>query len=161
MMCFLDKRADRRRRCGGALLIIGLLLHFVPKADAASQRPDRAVTVDRLCGRLRSVQNANATQEKATSLSETVVRLYRKDGDADCCTNSALIAETLSGRDGKFEFKKIPAGVYWVAMMFQAGEPKLLVRYQPAKGDPTSCSELLYELDEAGHFTLRTFITVD
>jgi hypothetical protein len=161
MRSILSKRADRMMRRGGALLIVGLSLHFVPKGDAASQRPDRVVTVDRLCGRLLSVRNANTPQEKLTSLSKTVVRLYREVGDADCCNGSTLIAETLSGRGGTFEFKKVPAGLYWVAMMSQAGEQKLLVRYEPAKGDPTNCSELLYELDETGHFILRTFIAVD
>jgi hypothetical protein len=161
MRGILSRRTDRMMRRRGALLIVGLSLHFVPKADAAPQRPDRVVTVDRLCGRLLSVRDADTPQEKVTSLSKTVVRLYRQVGDADCCNGSTLTAESLSGRGGKFEFKNIPAGLYWVAMMPQAGEHKLLVRYEPAKGDPTNCSELLYELDEAGHFILRTFVTVD
>src|SRR5277367_5055906 len=135
MRGILRESADRVMRRGGAVLIVGLSLRFVPKADAVSQRPDRVVTVDRLCGRLLWIRAADTPQEKVTSLSKTVVRLYRRVGDADCCNGSILTAETLSGRGGKFEFKKVPAGLYWVVMMSQAGEHKLLVRYEPAKGN--------------------------
>ena len=41
MRGILSRRTDRMMRRRGALLIVGLSLHFVPKADAAPQRPDR------------------------------------------------------------------------------------------------------------------------
>jgi hypothetical protein len=149
------------RLLGLLLLALLLLLHVPLMAHAMPQSSDRVQTVDRLCGRLIYVKNVDTPQEKATSLSKVVVRLYRERGDTECCNNIAAVGEVPSGQGGKFEFKKMPAGNYWIVTTARGHECKMLVRYEPTKRDPTVCSQRLYEVDEAGRFILHTLITLD
>jgi hypothetical protein len=142
-------------------IVVALLLYAMPKANAASQQMDRVNTLDRLCGRLFYVESPDTRHAKSTSLPKVDVGLYRKDGDASCCVGSTPVAEALTGRSGKFEFKKVPAGVYWIVVNSHGREYKMVIRYEPVKENPTACSELLYQVDDAGHFNLKALVTLD
>jgi len=70
------------------------------------------------------------------------------------------IAETLTRKNGKFTFKKIPAGNYWIVAVINKGEYKMQIEYKPAKEYQSDCEEYLYTLDRNGSFVLKSFVTV-
>jgi hypothetical protein len=112
-------------------------------AGLLQERP-RLPNVDRLCGRLISVRDVDSpVSNRSTPLTPVAVRLHRWTGDNDCCNGATVAAELVTGRRGKVEFKKVPSGLYWIALTAHSQEFNLLVRYEPGKGQHTACSDLL------------------
>ena len=120
--------------------------------------------MDKVCGRLLSVADVNdAVEKESYALRKAKVRLYRHSEGKDCCDPSAKVSETMTGRGGKFSFdlKKSQRGLYWLSVDFEGREVPLLLRFEPPKGEPDLCANSLAEIDHAGRFVLKAFVTVD
>ena len=141
-----------------AYLMLGLAL---PAISAETMEP---VSVDRLCGKLVSSEDvqeqgkANSSQHDIKPIAHARIRLFSPTASGDCCTLMTPMAETLSGRDGIFQFKKVTPGDYLLVATVAGAEYKLLVRYEPVKISEKNCSELEYTL-EKGRFLLRRSVT--
>jgi len=144
------------------LLVAYLMIGLAPPAiSSESMEP---VSVDRLCGKLVSSEDGqqgktNSVQHDIKPIAHARVRLFSPTASGDCCTLLTPMAETLSGRDGTFQFKKITPGDYLLVATLGATEYKLLVRYEPIKNSEKNCSELQYTL-EKGKFLLRRSVAV-
>lgn len=142
-----------------AYLMIGLV-H--PAISSETMEP---VSVDRLCGKLVSSEDIheqgkpNPARHDIKPITHARVRLFSPTASGDCCTLMTPMAETLSGHDGIFQFKKITPGDYLLVASFDGTEYKLLVRYEPVKNSEKNCSELQYTL-EKGKFLLRRSVAV-
>ena len=142
-----------------ASLMIGLVL---PTVSSETMEP---VSVDRLCGKLVSSEDiqeqgkTNPAQHDIKPIPHARVRLFSPTASGDCCALMTPMAETLSGHDGIFQFKKITPGDYLIVATLGATEYKLLVRYEPVKNSEKNCSELQYTL-EKGKFLLRRSVAV-
>jgi hypothetical protein len=145
------------------LLVAYLMIGLAPPAiSSESMEP---VSVDRLCGKLVSSEDGaqqgkpNSVQYDIKPIAHARVRLFSPTASGDCCTLLTPMAETISGRDGTFQFKKITPGDYLLVATLGATEYKLLVRYEPVKNSEKNCSELQYTL-EKGKFLLRRSVAV-
>jgi hypothetical protein len=143
----------------GASLVLGLAL---PGISSETADP---VSVDRLCGKLVSIEEtpdrgtASSSRQEGKPVLRTRVRLFSPTASGDCCTLMTPVAEAFTGRDGVFQFKKITPGDYLLVATIGSSEYKLLVRYEPIKKAEKECSEFQYTL-EKGKFLLRRSATV-
>lgn len=136
------------------------------------QSPDTTEwnTVDQVCGKLEWVDviaakgKANEFHEKAKPLKKMAVRLYARGNEKDCCGGLNPLAETLTQSDGRFAFKNLTAGQYWVAVSAQGREYSLAIRYSPLPeknvGVGAGCSGFLYQVKK-NVLELGKVITVD
>ena len=155
-----DLSVTIRRARLSAFVVLAIASGCMAQAQPAARVP----RLDKVCGRLLSVADANATVEQESHpLRKTSVRLYRQSNGRACCDPSDKIAETETRRDGNFSFDldKSKRGLYWVAVTFEGRELTQLIRFEPPKGAPELCSRSLFEVDRAGHFTHIAFVTVD
>jgi hypothetical protein len=143
----------------GASLVLGLAL---PGISSETADP---VSVDRLCGKLVSIEEtpdrgtASSSRQERKPVLRTRIRLFSPTASGDCCTLMTPVAEAFTGRDGVFQFKKITPGDYLLVATIGSSEYKLLVRYEPIKKAEKECSEFQYTL-EKGKFLLRRSATV-
>ena len=145
------------------LVIAFLVLGFaVPAISADTAEP---VSVDRMCGKLVSVEEAPArgsagsSGQEGNSVLHARVRLFSPTASGDCCALMIPVAEAYTGRDGVFQFKKIAPGDYLLVVTIGTSEYKLLVRYEPVKKADKDCAELQYTV-EKGKILLRRSKTV-
>jgi hypothetical protein len=144
------------------LLVASLMLGLAfPAISSETMEP---VSVDRLCGKLVSSEDIqeqgkpNSAQHDIKPIPHARIRIFSPTASGDCCTLMTPMAETLSGRDGTFQFKKITPGDYLLVATIAGTEYKLLVRYEPVKNSDKNCSELQYTF-EKGKFLLRRSVT--
>ncbi len=149
-----------KRQLVVAFLVFGFA---VPMISADTAEP---VSVDRMCGKLVSLEEAPAkgtassSGDQGTSLPHARVRLFSPTASGECCALMTPVAEAFTGRDGVFQFKKITPGDYLLVATIGSSEYKLLVRYEPVKKNPEKdCSEFQFTL-EKGKFEIRRSKTV-
>ena len=142
-----------------ASVMLGLA---VPAISSETAEP---VSIDRMCGKLVSIEEtpdkgkASSSRQESKSVLHARVRLFSPTASGDCCTLMTPVAEAFTGRDGVFQFKKLTPGDYLLVATIGGGEYKLLVRYEPIKKAEKECSEFQYTL-EKGKFLLRRSMTV-
>ncbi len=145
------------------LVVAFLVLGFA--APAISADTAEPVSIDRMCGKLVSVEEAPAkgtassSGQGGTSVPHARVRLFSPTASGECCALMTPVAEVVTGRDGVFQFRKISAGDYLLVATIGGSEYKLLVRYEPVKKADKDCSEFQFTL-EKGNFQLRRSKTV-
>jgi hypothetical protein len=146
-------------------LFLGVvLLPLATATVAVEQEEPRTPKMDKVCGRLRFVANVNDGVERDSKpLRKTPVRLYRKSPGTECCAASDKIAEVITGRGGMFAFRLRDSerGLYWLTVDFEGREISQLIRFEPPKGEPESCSNSLVEIDRMGRLALKAIVTVD
>lgn len=129
---------------------IGLLCAFKVLANAQQS----TTKVDRLCGYL-----VTETQAGRDSVPKEKIILYRRESAVDCCNPQNRLAELQTKRDGKFEFKHIPAGAYWIVAVVESREYRMAIDFAPTK-DAQECSWNLYTIERNGNFVLKTYLDV-
>jgi hypothetical protein len=143
------------------LLAFVLLLGFSRLANSATN--PEPVDVNGICGKLVSIEDAaqqgatNSSRQEAKPLEHVRIRLFSPS--TDCCDMVTPLAETTTGRDGAFQFKKPEPGDYWVAATISNKEYKVLVRLVPGKKGSTQCSAFSYVF-EKGQLQLRRTETI-
>jgi hypothetical protein len=118
-----------------------------------ARAPQSITKVDRLCGYLVS-----ETQTGRDSVPKGKIILYRREPTIDCCNVPDRLAEVRTKRDGKFDFKHIPAGAYWVVAVVEDREYRMAIDFAPTK-DAQDCSWTLYTIEKDGKFILKTYLT--
>ena len=124
-------------------------------------------SLTRICGRLNRTflirtKDPSVVDYKHKGLRKVRVALYNRKPALKCCTAADLFQELMTGRGGKFEFKKVPVGAYWLAATVQGQTYKLPVSLQRRKEDTAKlCSDNLFSLSEEGELTLWQTVYVD
>jgi hypothetical protein len=142
-----------------AFLVFGFA---VPAISADTAEP---VSIDRMCGKLVSIEEtpakgtASSSGQEGASVPHARIRLFSPTASGDCCALMTPVAEAFTGRDGVFQFKKITPGDYLLVATIGSIEYKLLVRYEPVKKVEKDCGEVQYTV-EKGKFLLRRSKTV-
>lgn len=138
-----------------AFMVLGCA---VPAISADTVEP---VSIDRMCGKLVSIEEtpakgtASSSGQEGTSVPHARVRLFSPTASGECCALMTPVAEVVTGRDGVFLFKKITPGDYLLVATIGSSEYKLLVRYEPVKKNPEKdCAEFQFTL-EKGKFEVR------
>ena len=123
-------------------------------------------TVELLCGKLIQVtevpvkDTSNSFTEKQKPIKNANLRLYQLDKNAPCCTSESLTAETISRKDGSFDFKNIVLGPYWIVIHAGGTDYKLALSYAPNNKNGDKCPDQLYEIKN-GELQLSRIIQVD
>jgi len=144
-----------------------LLLSILP-SGLFSQTPNREKwnDVELLCGTLlRSEElpvkgEANTFTEKSKPIKNTFLRLYPRSEGRVCCDGLQPVAEANSGHHGRFAFKNITPGSYWVVAKVEGTDYQLAITYAPDKKTEAKCSDILYALKE-NHLVIERLIQVD
>jgi hypothetical protein len=119
-----------------------------------ARAPQSLTKVNRLCGYLVS-----ETQTGRDSVPKEKIILYRRESSIDCCNVQNRLAEVQTKRDGKFEFKHIPAGAYWIVAVVEKREHRMAIDFAPIK-DAQDCTWNLYTIERDGQFVLKTYVAV-
>jgi hypothetical protein len=128
---------------------------------------DEDNTLTRICGRLNrtfliKTKDPSVVDYKHKGLRDVRVVLYNRKPALKCCTATDLLQELVTGRGGKFEFKKVPTGAYWLAATVEGQTYKLPVRLQRRKEETEKlCSDNLFSLSEEGELSLWQTVYVD
>jgi len=127
---------------------------------------DEDNTLPRICGSLNrtfliKTKDPSVVHDKHEGLRKVRVALYSRKPALKCCTAADLLQELLTGRGGKFEFKKVPDGAYWLVVALDGNMYALPIRLRPKKGEPDRlCSNNLFSINEDGEFSLLGVIFI-
>jgi len=148
-----------------ARCVMGVCLLF-GCVKLSAEEPKWITKVDCLCGHLmqekelpnkhhaRSVEFADFPVGKATVL------LYKRDSSDSCCEESKQVAKLTTKKNGKFEFKRLSSGGYWVVAIIDAHTYKMAIEISPSVKDISDCSKYLYTVGRAGNFGMKVIVTV-
>jgi hypothetical protein len=147
---------------------LSVLMFSLVLNGAASQTGDirKWNTVEILCGKLiRSeeipIKGApNSFSDKSKPIKNSILRLYLRNEETECCEGQQPVAETVSGREGSFQFKKAAPGAYWIVARVEGKDYKLAITYTPDNKSDTKCSDILYALKK-GQLQIERLVTVD
>jgi hypothetical protein len=103
---------------------------------------------------------AGQTRDKTGALSGARVELYARNGSDPCCSGLAPDRATKTNRWGRFTFKHVPRGTYWIAVRADGQLYPMAVFYEPQKSADTECSELSYQLDESGRPPIQRIVSI-
>jgi hypothetical protein len=146
-----------------SLIIFSLLLN-----SGALQAPDTRKwnTVETLCGKLIRSEDipekgsANTYNEKTKPVKRAILRLYLRNEEMACCERQQPLAETTSGRDGGFQFKKAAPGDYWIVAKVEGKDYNLAITYVTDNKSDVKCPDILYALKKE-QLQLERVIQVD
>jgi hypothetical protein len=134
----------------GYFVLMALLL-FGTQSDKKADL-ERQNTVEVTCGKLIQVEPVlfNGVpvggQFERTPIKNTRIRLYYRDKRTHCCKKQSLAAETVTGKDGSFNFTSVAPGSYWLVGRRDGAHYSLAINYDPNAGTDDKCSEISYEL---------------
>lgn len=116
------------------LTIMFCLMSAVPGSpkseDVIAWQPVR-----RVCGTLQS-----SPKGKMQPLGGASLRLYEWKWRVLCCQSLKRRSETVSSRDGAFDFGQVGSGRYWLVASWQGKEYQMPVDVDHAHDAPEGCS---------------------
>jgi hypothetical protein len=125
---------------------------------------DDAELVARLCGRLEMADTAPNTKLPGNSslrfhpLKDVKLVAYERHSNSDCCVNAPVAGETMTDKSGNFEFKGLNKGYYWLVAKVELKDYQMSIRIGQLKDKQPVCSQLSYDIDEYGEFSLRVHL---
>lgn len=133
------------------LVVIGLLL--MSRIGCFAETPLKWVTFDRLCGSLEFFFNPiPGGGHDSKPLKRVVLELYRWEEGVPCCGKSRVLFKTETGKAGRYEFKRVDAGRYWLVAHWKDRIFQLPVVFT-AKGSSSEYCELYgLDIDSDGNF---------
>jgi len=140
-------------------LLAGLFFAAVATAcpqESPQQSPplDSWHTVQRMCGvveRTQHVPRKHSAQleEKKAPFRYLSLELYAQQGSMPCCEKLVLAGQAKTDEDGRYRFKKIAPGDFWLSFQMEGRRYSYPLRYQPAKHADPDCDWFYLNFDEA------------
>ena len=146
------------------LVTIGCLLFGC--VNLSADEPKWITKVDCLGGRLMQEKElpkkhrADSIEFADSPASKATVLLYKRDSSASCCEEGKQVAKIITKKNGRFEFKDLSPGGYWVVAIIDAHTYKMAVEYSRAAKDISDCSKYLYTVERTGNFGMKVIVTV-
>jgi Prealbumin-like fold domain len=145
-------------------LVVGAaLMSSLATGQSVTPKIEQWNTIKTLCGTLlraeRHVRPDNGVDEHTRPLKNVALRLYERD-DVACCEGKVL-ADVITGRGGKFSFRDVKPGSYWLVTLVNGREYRMPLRLQSGSDPSTPCSEQTFEVDDSGEFQILKTIRVD
>jgi hypothetical protein len=120
-------------------------------------------TINCLCGTLlqakRHVRPDGAVDEHTRPVKNVVLRLYERN-EVACCKGKVL-ADVTTGRSGRFSFKDLKLGSYWLVTLVDGREYRMPLRLQSGCDPSTPCPDQTFEVNDSGEFEILKTIRVD
>jgi hypothetical protein len=123
-------------------------------------------TVDRLCGilehsdKIPDRKHPDTFSERRKPLRDIPVSLYDRSENHECCRGGP-VATVHTMRGGRFDFKNIKPGSYWLVASWNGRDQGVDVVYEPGKETTTVCSEQGIRVYDAGSADWWITVTVD
>jgi hypothetical protein len=143
----------------GYLVLMALLLTAAPSDKKADF--EKRNTVEMTCGKLILVEpvlfngaSVNGQLER-TPIKNTKLRLYYREARTRCCKKQSLAAETVTRKDGTFDFTSVAPGFYWLVGRRDGAHYVVPINFAPNAQTGDKCSELIYELRSAERKLVR------
>jgi len=140
-----------------------VLMSSLAAGQSVTPKVEQWNTINSVCGTLlhakRHVRPDNIVDEHKRPLKNVVLKLYERN-DVACCAGKVL-ADVTTGRGGKFSFKDIMPGSYWLVTLVSGREYRMPLRLQSGSAPSTQCSDQTFEVDDSGEFQILKTITVD
>jgi len=123
-------------------------------------------TVQRMCGvieRISYVSQNHSVQrlEKSQPFRHVHLKLYEALGQTTCCDTLRLAGQRVTDDDGKYNFRKIAPGAYWLAFDFEGRTYSYPLRYEPMKHVDPDCDWFYLGFDEHAEPALRQGVVVE
>ena len=121
----------------------------------SAQSSPRFASFDRLCGELSFVTPVSGGGMDSEPLNNVKLELYPWEEGIACCRNSHPFFNTVTRREGVFEFKNVAPGQYWLVLRHERKMFQLAIVFDPASRTPASaaCWQQEFHVDAKGHFT--------
>ena len=122
---------------------------------------DDAELVAKLCGRLEQADTApnknlpGRSSLRFQPLKDVKLVAYERHSNSECCANAPVAGETTTDKSGNFEFKALSKGYYWLVASVEGKKYQMSIRIGQLKDRQPVCSQLSYDIDEFGEFSLR------
>jgi hypothetical protein len=145
-------------------LIALLAVSSMALAAAVHPQIDDAELVAKLCGKLEmagSVASKNLPGNSSLRfqpLKDVKLVAYERHPNSECCANAPVAAEITTDKTGYFEFKGLNKGYYWLVAKVETKEYQMSIRIGQLKDRQPVCSQLSYDIDEFGEFSLRVHL---
>ena len=146
------------------ILIIALALSSMTLAAPLHAQIDDAELVAKLCGKLEmadTVPNKSLPGNSALRfhpLKDVKLVAYERHSNSECCETAPVAGETITDKSGSFEFKGLSKGYYWLVARVALKEYRMSIRIGQLKDKQPVCSQLSYDIDEYGEFSLRVHL---
>jgi len=145
-----------------AALIVAatLILQFSQNPGPTPQQ------VNHLCGRLdygsriRVGENAYSYSNRKV-LKGVRLELFKANGERPCCGDLERLDVVTSNKRGRFEFRGVAAGSYWVRSEGNGKEFKLPIVFAPEKNLASECSAQGILIDDEGNAKWWVSVSVD
>ena len=92
--------------------------------------------VERMCGQLKV-----AKRGLIETLPLTELRLYAQESDQACCKDMKLLGSQVTEGDGRFDFRDIPSGGYWLTVERDGKEMATAIVVDSHRNWEGSCAE--------------------
>jgi hypothetical protein len=123
-------------------------------------------TVQRVCGVIEHIsylsQKHSAQRlQKSQPFRHLHLKLYEALGGTTCCDTLPLEGQAVTDDDGKYNFRKIVPGAYWLAFDFDGRTYSYPLRYEPMKHADSDCDGFYLGFDEHAEPALRREVVVE
>jgi len=141
------------------LIFVSMLLAAL--ASPAQPQVEEWELVAKLCGRLQHIERIPDKKkpiefsEKKSPIANAKLIAYQAPPNAVCCSKFLAAGETTTNKNGAFEFKELAKGYYWLVARVDERDYRMSVRIGQLKDRQPVCSEMSFEIDAAGEFTLH------
>jgi hypothetical protein len=145
------------------LIGVAVLMSSLAAGQNVTPKEEQWNTINRLCGTLlyakRHVRTDSVVDEHTRALKNVALKLYERD-DVACCVGK-VFADVTTVRGGKFSFRDLKPGPYWLVTLVNGREYRMPLRLQSGSDSSTPCTDQTFEVDDSGEFQILEIITVD
>jgi hypothetical protein len=132
------------------VLLIGLLL--TSAVGNSSETPLKWVTFDRLCGSLEFFTPIPGGGNDSRPLKNVRLELYHWEEGTSCCSKSRRLFKTVTRKAGRYEFKSVDAGRYWLVAHWKDKILQLPVQFTAKDASSEDCELQGLDIDSSGNF---------
>ena len=117
--------------------------------------------VSKLCGKLEHTQLAPDKNKpsqyfaKNVPIQDAKLIVYEAPSNTVCCSSVPVAGEMATSKTGSFEFKGLKNGYYWLVAHVDNREYRMSIRIGQLKDRQPVCSEMFFNIDDSGKFTLQ------
>jgi len=133
-------------------LILLAFLALPSAMGSLADAPLKWVTVDYLCGYLEFFTPIEGGGNDSKPLKNVLLELYPWEQGIFCCKNSHPFFKTTTGKDGRYEFKNIDAGRYWLVAHWRRKTFQLPVVFNSENASSQNCEVQGLDIDSSGDF---------
>lgn len=132
------------------VLLIGLSL--TSAMGNSSETPLKWVTLDRLCGSLEFFTPIPGGGNDSKPLRNVELELYRWEEGTSCCSKSRRLFKIVTGKAGRYEFKRVDAGRYWLVAHWKDKILQLPVLFTAKDASSEDCELQGLDIESNGTF---------